>query len=795
MPARRPFAVILTAVVLALATPQAARAICSASDIVGKPAEPGCPVGTGDCSITGTYVVDTGCTLDFGNRQVTLFGKLTVGSRTMTLRARRFVLSPSGILDGKATTAGARGGFIRIETTGSGSNGLLQTTLNSTVDVTGNLSGGDIVLRSAGDVSITGKLLADGATVSSAGGTIDVTAAGNFDATARSVLSATGGLDSEGGGEIDISADGHVILASDLQVSGYDGGFIEVRAGTTVDMQGARASALVGSDAGSGGCIEVLGEQGATVRGDIEASGVSGEFMTGGCGGLICLDGDSGDMVVTTAAQIIADGGPPDGGGGQIALMSLRNVTVSGKILARGPESGETCGGDICLDAGLDVSLAASGILDASGGDAGGQLEAFGGRNVSLLGPLLADGQRGGSLGGDAAARAGVGGYGVLTVNNDVDVTSLPACSVENGCGQGGLTDFEACTVTLGSKARMLVGGPEAGENNLTAREQLTLASGSRVDAKGTSANPFDGANRLLHPARKPIIMAGAIVQPAPINLALSTCPMEGETTPRCLVPCPTCGNGVQEFPETCDPGLMPPLSCQANGCSVFCQLENCDDGRSCTSDTCFADFGCRHVVTPACTEPPTPTPTVTNTRPTNTATATATPSATSTETRTPSVTATASSTASITTTPIASPTASLSPTASATPSPTTTASASPTPRASPTASAAATASATSTASPTTPPTATAIDSATVTLTPTALDTATPLATATAPPAACPGDCNGDGEVTVNELISGVNIALGNAAPSSCPAFDRNSDGEVSINELIAAVNAALTGC
>jgi Ca2+-binding EF-hand superfamily protein len=40
-----------------------------------------------------------------------------------------------------------------------------------------------------------------------------------------------------------------------------------------------------------------------------------------------------------------------------------------------------------------------------------------------------------------------------------------------------------------------------------------------------------------------------------------------------------------------------------------------------------------------------------------------------------------------------------------------------------------------------------------------------------------------------------VNIALGNAPVSSCPAFDRNGDGEVSINELIAAVNAALNGC
>jgi len=59
----------------------------------------------------------------------------------------------------------------------------------------------------------------------------------------------------------------------------------------------------------------------------------------------------------------------------------------------------------------------------------------------------------------------------------------------------------------------------------------------------------------------------------------------------------------------------------------------------------------------------------------------------------------------------------------------------------------------------------------------------------------CVGDCNGDGEVTINELIVGVNIALGNAAVDDCPSFDTNGDGEVTINELIAGVNNALQGC
>src|SRR5262245_48484659 len=67
--------------------------------------------------------------------------------------------------------------------------------------------------------------------------------------------------------------------------------------------------------------------------------------------------------------------------------------------------------------------------------------------------------------------------------------------------------------------------------------------------------------------------------------------------------------------------------------------------------------------------------------------------------------------------------------------------------------------------------------------------------TATHADAQCVGDCSGDGTVAINELISGVNIALGNNPLSSCPAFDVNQSGMVEINELISAVNNALNGC
>jgi len=64
-----------------------------------------------------------------------------------------------------------------------------------------------------------------------------------------------------------------------------------------------------------------------------------------------------------------------------------------------------------------------------------------------------------------------------------------------------------------------------------------------------------------------------------------------------------------------------------------------------------------------------------------------------------------------------------------------------------------------------------------------------------APHPPCAGDCDGSGEVTVEDLVLGVGISLGRQSVAACPAFDADMDGVVTINELIAAVNAALHGC
>lgn len=150
----------------------------------------------------------------------------------------------------------------------------------------------------------------------------------------------------------------------------------------------------------------------------------------------------------------------------------------------------------------------------------------------------------------------------------------------------------------------------------------------------------------------------------------------------------------------------------------------------------------------------------------------TATPTRTPTRTATPTVTGTATPSPTVTDTE--------------TPSPTETPSATPSSTGLPTA----TATDTPTDAPTATPTSTPTD------TPTDIPTQTPPPTPTAtaiPP--CIGDCDGSGTVTINELLTMVNIALDNAETTACLAGDRNHDGIVTIDELLAAVRVALTGC
>jgi len=59
----------------------------------------------------------------------------------------------------------------------------------------------------------------------------------------------------------------------------------------------------------------------------------------------------------------------------------------------------------------------------------------------------------------------------------------------------------------------------------------------------------------------------------------------------------------------------------------------------------------------------------------------------------------------------------------------------------------------------------------------------------------CVGDCTNSTDVTGGEIITMMNIALGNLPVSACYAGDASDDGQITVDEMLKAVNNALSSC
>ena len=108
----------------------------------------------------------------------------------------------------------------------------------------------------------------------------------------------------------------------------------------------------------------------------------------------------------------------------------------------------------------------------------------------------------------------------------------------------------------------------------------------------------------------------------------------------------------------------------------------------------------------------------------------------------------------------------------------------------------------TSTPTPTLEPTSTRTHTPTSTFEPTSTRTrtATPTFTpnsGTSPTITphCTGDCDGNHQVSIDELLRGIAIALGNLGLDDCQPFDQNQSHQVEINEVVAALRDALGAC
>ena len=614
----------------ALAPAAMALTACSAADISAQDA--GCPSGTGPCAITKDFTVGDGCTLDFGARDVTLTRTLDIGSGTVTLRARALTLTPSGFIDGRGNELGSAidtGGGSIIETSGAvtlekGAKGAAR------IDVSGNSDAGNIEITAGGPVTIAGHLNANQLTTAASGGGITITSRADVLTESGSEISATGGRDSTGGGDIDITADGNITLNDLVDVSGgTDGGAVTLTALGRVSTSRVTANGTSTGDAGSGGFITVTAGTALDVADDITANGTTSSFG-GGSGGSIALEAQYGDLRVLR--NILAIGAEPDGDGGDIDATATGNVIIGTvgqtgqpRLSVRGNGT-EGAGGIVAME--TDGAITTQGPIDASGGSQGGTVDLEAAANITLVDVVDVSGRAAASSGGQLLADAGRTAGATLVVSRRVDARGGVG-------GAGGRTDLTACQLRIDGEVH--AESTTGGENVLTARTGLTILG--KVVAAATA-----GRNVLVFPdGTAPSLGSAAVVSPA---ATLDERPACTATSPvNCVMPCPACGNGVVEFPETCDDGQPLPSNC--DGCSATCQIETCDDGLFCTTDTCDPTLGCRSrpAVTP-CVEPPTPTPTATRT-PTPSPTATLTPPPTPTvpptrrPTRTPTLTPT----------------------------------------------------------------------------------------------------------------------------------------------------------
>ncbi len=555
---------------------------CTAADV--SAADAGCPVGAGPCTITRDFDIANGCTLDFGARAVTLDNgvELIVGSGSVIIKAGSLVIKPGGFINGRGEDAAPddRGGMIRIETTGNVT--LEQASSDGRIDVSGTVGVGAIRIFAGGTVTVAGRLNADKLSPIAAGGVIFVDAGADLVTLPGSGITAV----SAGSSAIDLRAVGNLTLGEEIDVSGDEGGQLSTQAGGQVTLRKVIANAT--GAAGSGGSVSALAGTQVLVLGDLLANG-NGSTDGGGCGGDIDLASSFGDLTIATTVS--AEGAISDGGGGFINLEAAGTLAVqSTAVVSAKANGGQGCGGEINAFA---RTITHAGLFDVSGGAGGGVFDLSADGAVTLSGTILSQSSTDVTDGGPIDLEAGASGAGTLlvTATGIVDASG-GHCDTFGSCGAGGDMSLIGCDLTIAAGGQLVSRGGSGGSTTLSAREQLTIAGS--VNTTQNEAASLPGGNAINHPSRlAPVIGVGS-VQPAPVVFARATCTAFGFPV-GCLVPCPVCGNGSVQYPETCDDGDA--QGC--DGCSAFCQVETCNDGQPCTADGCDPLLGCSHFRAP----------------------------------------------------------------------------------------------------------------------------------------------------------------------------------------------------
>jgi len=512
-----------------------------------------CAPSADPCVFTPGQLVDVpvNSTLDFGSRAVVMAAgsgtklqvapgvSVIVRAGSFTMNAGSGVIGPSSqvTIDVEHDIVIARDGNSRAR-----------------IDVADDLDPGSIFLRTqSGDVLIDGIVDARGKSTDAGFGFINVLVGGDFVMPGEIRAS---GLGLAGGGEIVVDASGEINVSGFIDVSGSDGGVIDLSATTRILTSGnapARLDARASFGGGSGGEVSLATPGNVVLGSTVHVQGEASRDF-GGDGGFLTIDAGRS---VTLNGPINLFGTFPDGAGGEAEMTAGLDIVQTGTINAVGkPVYG--LGGVVIMAAERNAFL---GNIDVSGDCDecdGGVLEvqAWCSLAVPPTATLTATGA-GGEVTLEAGGSLTVGG--VVTSGDTVDFFLHPDVGAPNLSG---------ATITpppfiLSEPGVIPCGGlpgQECGDGIPSAEEECDDGNNRSCDGCSSTCHIEALGNGRVDCDE--VCDDGNL---AACDGCAADLSREDDV----------CGDGIQECQEACDDGNL--ATC--DGCSATCRLERCGNG------------------------------------------------------------------------------------------------------------------------------------------------------------------------------------------------------------------------
>lgn len=493
------------------------------------------------CTVVGTVNADAGSVVNFGGRDLIISGDIVIGAgpppRVLTLVAESITMSAGSLIRGFDDDRAE----VTLESTTGNVTLVSSGTNRSEVDVRADeIDAGNIIINSAGDAIIGGRLTASANGEDATAGTIEITAVGSIVITEE--VNATGSGSFAGGGDVTGTAGGDITITNKVFAEGDDFG-----------------------------------------GGDISFTSTGGN--------------------ITVSELMSNNGGDPDGEAGEYTFDAdgFFHLTADGEIRGKGGSGADDDCGDgspMFIDAGTDILI--DGLIDTKGGFQcfGGEIDATAGRDWVQSGNGKVSTETGGGFGAGgpvdiAAARsattllidassAGFGGDITITTGLFIDVLKKLNSRATGAEGVGARVMLQSCSVNI-----------LAPDGELDSRGPFAFPGFGKNIVKISGVGTFSGdmlaatENEVRYSGLAPTFTGSN--DPAPILIPDATLP-----------PCANaCGDGNLTPPEVCDDGGL--NSC--DGCSPDCTRpddvcgdgivecgEQCDDGNLIPGDGCEND-------------------------------------------------------------------------------------------------------------------------------------------------------------------------------------------------------------